>query len=303
MTFWKEAMVRTEAEDFLKNLYCSPVELSDALLMLAKNDWKILAGGTDFYPSLQEAAPVGNVLDISKIAGLDQITLDDDGRWIIGARVTWTDVIEADLPQAFNALKLAAREVGSIQIQNRATLIGNLCNASPAADGVPPLLAMNAMVRLSCLNGEREVPLDDFIHGNRDTDLKCDEMVTHLIIPADGARGISSFLKLGARKYLVISISMIAARLSINESGLIDDAAISVGSCSAVAKRLDALEKRLIGQDCQIDFAQLIEVDDLAPLSPIDDVRASGDYRMIATKELVVRTLQNVIRERGNNGR
>ena len=170
----------------MKNLYCSPVELSDALLMLAKNDWKILAGGTDFYPSLQEAAPVGNVLDISKIADLDQITLDDDGRWIIGARVTWTDVIKADLPPAFNALKLTAREVGSIQIQNRATLIGNLCNASPAADGVPPLLAMNAIVRLSCLDGEREVPLDDFIHGNRDTDLKCDEMVTQLIIPADG---------------------------------------------------------------------------------------------------------------------
>ena len=84
---------------------------------------------------------------------------------------------------------------------------------------------------------------------------------------------------------------------------MIDDAAISVGSCSAVAQRLDALEKRLIGQDCQIDFARLVEADDLAALSPIDDVRASGDYRMIATKELVVRTLQNVIRERGNNGR
>ncbi|MEP1442320.1 MAG: FAD binding domain-containing protein, partial [Hyphomicrobiales bacterium] len=273
------------------NLYSSPVALSDALSMLAGDDWNILAGGTDFYPSLKEAMPVGNVLDISKIAELDEIAMDDEGRWVIGARVTWTDVIEADLPPAFEALKLAAREVGSIQIQNRATLVGNLCNASPAADGVPPLLALNTMVRIGSVNGEREVSLDAFIHGNRDTDLKPDEMVTHLVIPSDGARGVSSFLKLGARKYLVISISMVAARLSIGDDGLIDDAAISVGSCSAVAQRLGALEKRLVGQDSQTDFTGLIEADDLAPLSPIDDVRASGDYRMIATKELVVRTL------------
>ena len=286
----------------MENLYCSPVDLSDALSKLAKHDWTILAGGTDFYPSLQEAAPVGNILDVSKIVGLDQIDLDDDGRWIIGARVTWTDVIKAELPPAFEALKLAAREVGSIQIQNRATLIGNLCNASPAADGVPPLLAMDARVRISSVSGEREVSLDAFIHGNRDTDLKPDEMVTHLIVPADGARGVSSFLKLGARKYLVISISMVAARLSIDGDGLIDDAAISVGSCSAVAQRLNALERRLIGQEHKIDFSSLVEADDLAPLSPIDDVRASGDYRMIASRELIIRTLQNTINERGNDG-
>jgi len=86
------------------------------------------------------------------------IKKDEEGNWHIGALTTWTDIIRHDLPPAFDSLKLSAREVGSIQIQNRATVIGNICNASPAADGVPPLLTLDAIVKIGSADGERELP-------------------------------------------------------------------------------------------------------------------------------------------------
>ncbi len=166
---------------------------------------------------------------------------------VIGARTTWTDVLRADLPPAFDALKQAAREVGSIQIQNCGTVAGNLCNASPAADGVPPLLTLDAEVELRSKRGTRLVSLGDFVLGNRQTALARDELVSAIRIPKAATAGTSAFLKLGARKYLVISIVMVAARLVADAEGKVLSAAVAVGSCSAVAQRLKSLEHALVG--------------------------------------------------------
>ena len=118
--------------------YAKPTSLTDALALLGDGDWRILAGGTDFYPALGSKPPRHDVLDINGLAGLRGISATDS-HVVIGARTTWTDLLRADLPPAFNGLKQAAREVGSVQIQNCGTIAGNLCNASPAADGAPPL--------------------------------------------------------------------------------------------------------------------------------------------------------------------
>lgn len=266
-----------------------PNHLPDALALLQSQRWDILSGGTDYYPSLRDEPPKLPILDISAIAALREIGFYD-GYWKIGALATWTDVIRADLPAAFDALKLAAREVGSVQIQNRATLAGNLCNASPAADGVPPLLILDAEVEIASADQTRRVPLSQFILGNRRTALGSDEMVTGVLLPDNAANGTSSFLKLGARKYLVISIAMVAARLSV-EAGRVTHAAVSVGSCSEVAKRLSALEGALIGRTAD-DLAAAVTVAMLGDLSPISDVRATDAYRQTAARELVCRTLQ-----------
>ena len=132
----------------------NPVELHEAYSILETGDWKILAGGTDFYPSLNGEVPKTNVLDITNLKSINGIYRDENGDWHIGALTTWTDVIEEDLPPSFDGLKLSAREVGSVQIQNRATIVGNICNASPAADGVPPLLTLGAQVKIGSLAGE-----------------------------------------------------------------------------------------------------------------------------------------------------
>ena len=270
----------------------NPADLQEAQALLAAGRWTILAGGTDFYPSLSGA--VGDVLDISNLKSIKGIEQDQDGHWHIGALTTWTDIIEKDLPAAFDGLKLAAKEVGSIQIQNRATIGGNICNASPAADGIPPLLTLDASVKISARTGQREMPLGKFIQGNRKTDLRSDELVTGLKIPANASKGAASFLKLGARKYLVISISMVAARVSVAE-GLITDAAVAVGSCSEVATRLFDLEAKLVGSKADADIRGLIADENFSRLAPIDDIRATKQYRMQATIELVLRAINQTL--------
>lgn len=277
--------------------YNNPRTLQEAYALLASGKWKILSGGTDFYPSLGTEQVDCDVLDISRISSIRSIQKDTEGNWHIGALTTWSDVINHDLPPSFDSLKLSAKEVGSIQIQNRATVVGNICNASPAADGVPPLLTLCTLVNIGSADGVRTVPLDQFILGNRHTALQPGEMVIGLTIPADCANGRSTFLKLGARKYLVISISMVAARLAVGDDDTIEDAAVAVGSCSVVATRLNDLEKMLVGQSVSANLTSLIDDRYFRVLSPIDDVRATGDYRIDASKELVKRALDATARE------
>jgi CO/xanthine dehydrogenase FAD-binding subunit len=269
--------------------YLRAHDLDAAVKALSAGRWRILAGGTDFFPALQDRPLDGAVLDISAIPELTRITNDDHG-WYIGAAVTWQDIVRANLPAAFDGLKAAAVEVGSIQIQNRATLVGNLCNASPAADGVPPLLTLDAEVLLRSSVGTRQLPLGQFILGNRKTALAADEIVTGLFVPAASTTGQSGFYKLGARRYLVISIGMVAARLVVDDAGIITDAAVAVGACSAVAMRLLDLEAALRG--CRVaDAATAVDAAYLADLTPIDDVRGSAVYRRQATTAAITRLL------------
>lgn len=257
--------------------YYNPTDLVSALDIAALGAGKIVAGGTDVYPAQKQGEHAEFYLDVTRIPGFSGIS-QNGASFRIGAATTWTAIVKTDLPPAFDALKQAAFEVGSIQIQNAGTIAGNICNASPAADGVPPLLALDAQVELvSAARGTRVMPLAAFIQGVRKTALAADELMSAIIIPSapDGAR--SAFEKLGNRKYLVISISMVAVVLTCEAEGLICDARIAVGSCSPVAMRLQQLEKDVIGK--HPDAVHVTE-NHLSPLSPITDVRGSGSYRL-----------------------
>lgn len=269
--------------------YHQPKSLDDALKLLDGFDGKIIAGGTDVFPAIQQGSRPRHLLDVTSIQGFsDIVVLSNEIR--IGAAVSWTQIVKADLPKAFDALKQAALEIGSIQIQNAGTIAGNICNASPAADSVPPLLALDASVELAHVNGtRRQLPLSDFITGVRQTAMDEGEIVTSIIVPQPISGELSAFDKLGSRKYLVISISMVAVNLALDENGAISMAKIAVGSCSPVAQRLHSLETALIGQSPeQIDVSD----EHLAPLSPIDDVRGTKDYRMDAVREQCLRAIQ-----------
>lgn len=261
--------------------------IEQALQCLASGRHRIIAGGTDVFPAIGDKAITEDILDISGLRSLRGIRLDG-GAWRIGALTTWTDVIRADLPPVFDGLKLAAREVGSVQIQNAGTVAGNVCNASPAADGTAALLALDAAVEVSGERGVRQVPLEAFVAGVRKTALAEDELVTALIVP-DLGPGASDFLKLGARHYLVISIAMVSVVLYGDRSS-ITRAAVAVGSCSPVARRLRTLEDRLAGRPAE-GLASLVEDADADVLSPIDDVRATAGYRREAALTLVRRAL------------
>jgi len=270
-----------------------PQTIAEAARLLASGPWAVLAGGTDLYPAHVGRKVAAPLLDITAIAGLRGIRRDDGG-WAIGATTTWTDVVRADLPPLFAALKAAAREVGGVQIQNTGTVAGNVCNASPAADGTPVLLALGASVVLRSERGERELPLDEFVLGSRRTARAADELVVAVRIPARSARARSAFAKLGGRRYLTISISTVAVVVDSDGAGAIAEAGVAVGSCSAVARRLPALEARLLGAAAGTDLARLLDPADLAPLAPIDDLRGSAAYRGDATATLVRRALRDV---------
>jgi CO/xanthine dehydrogenase FAD-binding subunit len=272
--------------------YLRPAELSEALEALSAEKRVIVAGGTDFYPARVGKPLVENFLDITAISGLRAIEERDD-HYYIGSLTTWTDLLREPLPSWFDGLKLAAREIGGVQIQNAGTICGNVCNASPAADGVPNLMTLEAEVQMASARGERSVPIKAFITGNRQTVLQSDELVTGLRIPTPKRPARAHFLKLGARKYLVISIVMVAAVVEV-ESEAVATARIAVGSCSVVAQRLKELEREIVGRRLNAELGDVARADHLASLSPIDDVRGTAAYRNEAALTIVRRTLSEL---------
>lgn len=268
-------------------LYLRPATLAAALAQLAERPRTVLAGGTDHFPARVAQAPEEDILDISALPDLRAIRAEG-GHVILPCLATWSDLLAAPLPAAFDGLKQAARQVGGAQVQNAATVLGNVCNASPAADGMPCLLALDAEVELASVSGRRVLPLADFVRGPRQTARRAEELAVALRIPVPDATTRSTFLKLGARRYLVISIVMVAAVASFDAAGRIVRARIAVGACSPVAQRLPALEAALAG--AHPDPA-LVRPGHLAALSPIDDVRATAAYRRAAALELVRRAV------------
>lgn len=269
--------------------YARPSDLESALTLMAEGR-RILAGGTDLYPTAG-AQLAGPVLDISRIAALRGLTMGAGLR--IGAATTWSEIAEASLPPALAGLQAAARQVGGRQVQNMGTIGGNICNASPAADGVPPLLTLDAEVELASVRGMRRMLLSAFIEGPRKTARAADEVLVALHIPASALVGQAGFLKLGARSYLVISIAMVAVRL-VTDGRIVTDMALALGACSAVAQRLPLVEKALTGAPLA-GLADRIQAQDVtASIAPIADVRATADYRMTAAAELVRRVVAEV---------
>jgi CO/xanthine dehydrogenase FAD-binding subunit len=274
---------------------CShPTSLPDALRQLAAApDSVLLAGCTDVFPALSKSPIGGPVIDLSAIETARTISLDQT-EIRIGALATWTDIATTVLPRHLRCLQSAARLIGARQIQNVATIGGNLCNASPAADGVPPLLALDAEVELSSLAGVRRLPLDSFILGNRRTALRPGEILTAVVIPQWRVPVGSAFLKLGARHSMVISIAMVAVLVESAGDGTVARAAVAVGACSVVAKRLAALEQALRGQPISAALTDVVTTDHLKSLSPISDLRASADYRRDVAATLIRRGLSEI---------
>jgi len=271
-------------------LYFRPETLDKAVHVLADAGGQILAGGTDFFPALGERPISGSVVDVSGLNELRGVA-EQAEYFRIGGLTTWTDIVKARLPRCFDALKAAAREIGGVQIQNRGTVAGNLCNASPAADSVPPLLALDAEVELVSRTGTRRLPLTEFIVGNRKTQRQADEILSNVFVPRSVENASATFLKLGTRRYLVISIAMVAVVLQKDARDRVEDARVAVGACSAAAKRLITLEQTLKGEPAVAGIGSLVTTDHLKDLSPIDDVRATAAYRREAALLLVQRAL------------
>jgi CO/xanthine dehydrogenase FAD-binding subunit len=268
--------------------YSRPATVQEALHELATGPCTVLAGGTDLYPAWGQYPPDRRLMDVSRIAALHGVTETETG-WRIGAATPWATLWREPLAPELAALPQVARGVGGEQIQNLGTVGGNLCHASPAADGLPVWLALGAQAMVEGPRGARQLPVAAFVTGPRKVALAPDELLCALWVPRPVGRSASAFAKLGARRYLVISIASVAAQVVMNDQGLIQHARFAVGSCSAVAQALPALEQRLNGLPVAALNALIVTAQDLAPLTPMDDIRSAAKYRLSAVSTLVER--------------
>lgn len=271
--------------------YLRPVGLDEAVRLRRDTGFALLAGGTDLYPAIEHGRRCDGLIDLSRIDALHGPVEVDGEAWVVPALTTWAALRDAALPPLFDGLRQAAAEVGGRQVQNTGTVGGNLCNASPAADGNAVLLALDASVVLAGPGTRRELPVRDFLLGNRRTALAPGEILQCVRVPVRHGRAASAFRKLGARRYLVISIVMACAVAADDGRGCASGVRISVGACADRPLRLESLEARLEG--LPIGSLGTVELSpaDLAPLQPLDDVRGSAGYRIAAARTLVADAL------------
>ena len=263
--------------------YYSPVTLTDALelLKLYGSRARIVAGGTDLILEIEGGArSPSTLIDLSRIPGLDTIRLGEDGQIHLGPNVTHNHVIGSELcvERAF-PLAQACSTVGSAQLRNQATVVGNLVTASPANDTIAPLLALDACLTLeSAARGCRTVALGEFYRGVRQTALEPDELVTAVSFEplAENERGI--FLKLGLQQAMAIAVVNVAAVLAF-DGPRVTRARLALGSVAPTVIRAPEAEEALKGQRLDEDVIARAAERAAAAARPIDDIRGSADYR------------------------
>ena len=286
--------------------YINAASLDEALNALAehKERARIVAGGTDLVLELERGQRPGieTLVDVSRIPGLDTITLDEDGRIHLGPRVTHNDCVGSQLirERAF-PLAQATWGVGAPQIRNRGTVAGNLITASPANDTITPLMALGASVTLRSRDGERSVPLSEFYTGVRRTVMRPDEMLVDISFPAMTENQRGTFLKLGLRQAQAISVVNVAIVLTF-EGERVADAAITLGAVAPTIIHAraaeDCLRGRTLSEETLAEAARLA-MDDARP---IDDIRGSAAYRREMVRVLTARGLRALLngQERAN---
>ncbi|NPA93167.1 MAG: hypothetical protein GXO56_05760 [Chloroflexi bacterium] len=278
--------------------YILAANLEDALEALSQYGEKarVVAGATDLMLELQRRVRRGVevLVDVTRIAGLDQVTLDADGWVHVGPLVTHNQAVVSPVLRRYGfPLAQASWGVGSPQIRNRGTIAGNLVTASPANDTIVPLMALGAQVTLRSTRGERVVPLAEFYTGVRRTVMAPDEMLTDIAFPAMRPNQRGVFLKMGLRQAQVISVVSAAVVLTFN-GDVVEDARITLGAVAPTIIRAPEAEAALKGK--RLDDEVIEKAARLASEAarPIDDLRASADYRRRMVAVLVKRGLQRL---------
>ncbi len=285
--------------------YHSPESLEEttALLSQKKTDMKILAGGTDLVNGIRRRVlSPSSLVSLKKVSSLRYLSLDRGHRELrVGSMTTLTELATSPLIiQNVPILAEAAGQVGSVQIRNRGTIGGNICNASPAADTIPPLLVLQGKVKILAPGGTRVVPMEELFLAPGKTVLRADEIVTEIQIPLppEGSKG--AYIKQGIRKAMDIAIIGVAVLLVFTPSkrDVCRDVRIALGSVAPTPIRAFHAEQRMKGKSLRDDVIRETAREAGNEIRPISDIRASAEYR----KELVVVLTERVIREAMQNG-
>lgn len=275
--------------------------LREALELLSSGRrLRVIAGGTDLLVQLRTGAvPKTDLLDISRVEELRFIRLED-GVLRIGALTTFMEIYRSELVRRYAPLLAeAAFTVGSFQIMNKATIGGNIVNASPAADSLPPLYALDAELRIVGPYGERLVGIRDFYRGYKRLDLREDELVAEVRIRPPGDGYIGHFFKHGLRRGDAIAVVNGAVLLALRPDGVVRDARVALGAVAPTVVRSTSCERLLVGSRLSWEAMWRAAEAVVSDISPIDDVRGSAAYRRELSINYVFMTLYRIAREAG----
>jgi carbon-monoxide dehydrogenase medium subunit len=273
--------------------YFEPKSLGEAAELMTSPNVQVLAGGTDLLVEIKERLRrVDRVVNIKKIPGIGGLSYGPGAGLRIGALVTAREVeISPFILQHYASLAQAARELGSIQVRNRATIVGNICRASPSADTLPPLIADGAVIRLHGPTGARELPLEDFFTGPGKTVLRTDELVTGLVVPAPPPRTGKVYIKHGRRKAMELATVGVAVTLTLN-----GEVRIVLGAVAPTPIRARHAEDLLRGKKLTDELIGKAAQAAMDGSRPISNVRASAEYRRDMVRVLVSRALEQALR-------
>jgi len=274
-------------------VYERPQTIDEAVAAMGAGDARALAGGTDLVPQLREGRrQVGRIVDLKRIPELTAIVALPDGGFGIGAAATASAVARhAGLAAAFPAVAQSAQLIGGVQIQNRASLGGNICNAAPSADAVPALMCHAARASICGRNGRREVTVESLFRGPGQTTLESGEILVSILLPPAPPRTAAKYLRFTPRREMDIAIAGAGAWLRLDAAGAIVDARIVLASVAPTPIHAPAAERKLIGE--RPTRALLEEAGRLAAgdARPISDTRGSADYRRSLVAVLTARAL------------
>jgi len=261
--------------------YEAPTSVEDAVAALAgQAGAHVLAGGTDLLVKLRsEMIEPEMILDIKRIAGMREIT-PEDGGWRIGAGVSGAEMGEHDgLVADWPGVVEAAGLIGSTQIQGRATIAGNLCNASPAADSVPAMVAANAVARIVGPEGARDLPVIDVPQGPGRNALAPGEFLASVFLPGRQPRSGDCYLRFIPRSEMDIAVVGCGLWLALDEADKVTDARVALGAVGPKVMLVEAAAEALIGR--VLDEAALTDLAAAcsAAATPMDDKRGTVDFR------------------------
>ena len=280
------------------NEYLNVTTTEEAIHALAEKGERarIVAGATDLILEIERGVRTGIeiLIDVTRIPGLDQISIDEDDVIHLGPLVTHNHCVESRLIRArAYPLARAAWEVGAPQIRNRGTIVGNLITASPANDTITPLMALNASVTLQSTKGTRTVPLKEFYKGVRKTVMQPDEMMVDISFPAMNSTARGTFIKLALRRAQAISIIDAAVILDI-DADTVKSASIALGAVAPIIIRADEAERYLAGKPLTDEVFEEAARLTTKAAKPIDDIRGSAAYRSEMVRVCTLRGLKSV---------
>ncbi|MCY4416910.1 MAG: xanthine dehydrogenase family protein subunit M [Chloroflexi bacterium] len=284
--------------------YLEPHSVDEALQMLAEHGDKtrLVAGSTDFLVRWRTGVwRPESVVCMQHVPGLDYINWNPDDGLSIGAMASVQDIeLNTEVRSRYPALAAGATSFAGVQVRNLATVAGNICNASPAGDTLPALLAYNAQCRIIGPSGERSLPLDELFVGPGRTALAAGEILTEIRLPPPAPNTGGLYIKHSPRGAMDISAVGVASVVSLNDDGTCASARIALGSVAPTPLRAYGAEGRLVSQTP--DAANIAEAARLASQScnPIADVRSGADYRREMVRVLTERTLQHGVATAGD---